>query len=96
MKCFCSPYILLPSIIEQSINMNIKEAIINVLKRYQLYQTNIPQIIDKFFIENQFNIYLLIVIYYFWLIPVGYYQIHFINNSINSVILQFLVLLKLY
>jgi hypothetical protein len=52
MKSFCSPYILLQSIIEQSININIKEAIIIVLKRYQLYDLNIPQIIDKFFIEN--------------------------------------------
>jgi hypothetical protein len=53
MKSFCSPYILLRSIIDQSINMDIKQSIINVLKRYQLYDKNIPQIIDKFFIENQ-------------------------------------------
>jgi hypothetical protein len=53
MKSFCSPYILLQSIIEQSINMDIKQSIINVLKRYQLFDKNIPQIIDKFFIENQ-------------------------------------------
>jgi len=33
--------------------MNIKQAIIIVLKRYQLFHLNIPQIIDKFFIENQ-------------------------------------------
>jgi len=56
MKSFCSPFILLQSIIEQSINMNIKEAIILVLKRYQLYDLNIPQIIDKFFIENQIQL----------------------------------------
>jgi len=56
MKSFCSPFILLESIIEQSINLNIKEAIIIVLKRYQLYDSNIPQIIDKFFIENSFEI----------------------------------------
>jgi hypothetical protein len=32
--------------------MNIKEAIIIVLKRYELYDSNIPQIIEKFFIET--------------------------------------------
>ena len=31
----------------------MKEAIGNVLKQYQLYDLNIPQIIDKFFLENQ-------------------------------------------
>jgi len=56
MKSFCSPFILLESIIEQSINQNIKESIIIVLKRYQLYHLNIPQIIDQFFIENSSEI----------------------------------------
>ena len=55
MKTFCSPYILLRSIIEQLINMNIKEAITYVLKRFYLYDRNIPQIIEKFFIENQYE-----------------------------------------
>jgi hypothetical protein len=42
MKSFCSPYILLRSIIEQSIHMNMKEAIGIVLKRNQLYDLHIP------------------------------------------------------
>ncbi|CAF1088574.1 unnamed protein product [Rotaria sordida] len=54
-KSFCSPYILVQSIIEQSINMNIKQATITVLKQYQLYDSNIPLILDKFFIENQYQ-----------------------------------------
>ncbi|CAF3967545.1 unnamed protein product, partial [Rotaria sp. Silwood1] len=54
MKSFCSPYILLQLIIEQSINMNIKDAIIIILKQYQLYDSNIPQILNRFFLnENQ-------------------------------------------
>ncbi|CAF3428145.1 unnamed protein product [Rotaria socialis] len=52
-KSFCSPYILLQSIIEQSIDFNVREAIVIVLKRYQLYDSNIPKILDRFFIENE-------------------------------------------
>lgn len=37
--------------------MNIKEAIILILKRYQLYDLNIPQIINQFFIDNQKKFY---------------------------------------
>ena len=53
MKVFSSPYILLQSIIDQSINLNLKDAIIRILKRYQLYDSNIPPLLDKFFTENQ-------------------------------------------
>jgi hypothetical protein len=53
MKSFCSPYILLRSIIDQSIHMNMKEAIRIVLKRNQLYDLHIPQIMETFFLDNQ-------------------------------------------
>jgi hypothetical protein len=52
MKSICSPFILLQTIIDQSRNLNIKEAIIVVLKRYQFYDSNLPQILDKFFPET--------------------------------------------
>ncbi|CAF1139632.1 unnamed protein product [Adineta steineri] len=52
MKCFYSPYILLRSIIEQSTNMSIKQAIITIFKQHHLYDSNIQKIIEKFFNEN--------------------------------------------
>lgn len=56
MKTFFSPFILIQSIIDQTIHMNIKQSIIVILKRYQLYDLNITKILDKFFLENQSEI----------------------------------------
>ncbi|CAF1514427.1 unnamed protein product, partial [Adineta ricciae] len=53
MKTFCSPYVLLRSIIEQSAYVNMKEAILTVLKQNHLYDSHIDGLIDKFFSENQ-------------------------------------------
>lgn len=53
MKTFFSPFILIQSIIDEMIiHPNIKESINITLKRYQLYHSNISQIIEQFFIEN--------------------------------------------
>ena len=53
MKSFCSPYVLLRSIIQQSTYTNMKEAILTVLKQNHLYDSHIDGLIDKFFSENQ-------------------------------------------
>ncbi|UJR29306.1 hypothetical protein I4U23_010520 [Adineta vaga] len=53
MKSFPSPYVLLRSIIEQSIHMNMKEAIVTVLKQNRLYDSQISELLEQFFHEDQ-------------------------------------------
>lgn len=51
MKHRYSPFVVLRDILDRATTVGLKEAIVIVLKRYRLYDSSVPQMLNAFFVD---------------------------------------------